>query len=254
MDQELFEQLRTRYQSVITSYDPSKEILQKHQHSLQVAEISKQISEFVLPSKSLQLIAEIAGLFHDIGRFEQFKRYQTFVDAQSENHALLGIQIIKDKGLFSGVAENETEILFAIIENHNKRTVSDNADPNTLEICNIVRDADKIDILKLLSTHYLSGATDATLTLGLPESPTFNPKIVQSILNAEIANYGDLHSLNDFKLLKLSWAFDLNFAISHVIVHQAKYMKKIHETLTVKTAETDMAYSLIDGISEAYLH
>ena len=46
-------------------------------------------------------LAETIALFHDLGRFEQFFRYKTFKDSESENHALLGIKILEKKGILS---------------------------------------------------------------------------------------------------------------------------------------------------------
>ena len=34
-------------------------------------------------------LSEVIALFHDIGRFEQYAHYKTFVDRKSENHAEL---------------------------------------------------------------------------------------------------------------------------------------------------------------------
>lgn len=254
MNLELFEQLKERYYNFFTTYDQSDAIIRKHLHCLQVAEISKQISQFVFPNKSQQYIVEIAGLYHDIGRFEQYKKYQTFIDSNSENHAHLGIQLINDHNLFAGVDNKEIELIHTIIENHNKRTIPETIDSYAIAFCNIIRDADKIDILKTLSEHYQSGNSNPILTLELPETNAYNTAIISSIMNAHIANYDDMKSLNDFKLLKLSWAFDINFAISHALIHQAKYMHKIYDSLSLKTPDTDLAFHLIDGISEAHLH
>ena len=38
-------------------------------------------------------LAEIMGLFHDVGRFRQYSIYKTFNDAQSEDHADLGLKV-----------------------------------------------------------------------------------------------------------------------------------------------------------------
>ena len=41
-------------------------------------------------------LAELIGLLHDIGRFEQIKRYNTFIDKNSINHGQLGVKILFD--------------------------------------------------------------------------------------------------------------------------------------------------------------
>jgi len=64
----------------------------KEEHSQRVRQ------EIIMISKALDLleqdilIAEVLGLFHDIGRFYQYQRYGTFRDDLSENHAELGVK------------------------------------------------------------------------------------------------------------------------------------------------------------------
>jgi putative nucleotidyltransferase with HDIG domain len=246
--------LKDRYETYVTLFEQTTEVIQKHNHSLQVAEIAKQISSFVIPSKSMQLIVETAALYHDIGRYEQLKKYNTFIDSKSEDHALLGVHEIKKNNLFDGLTEDEQQLIFKIIENHNKKSIDSSLSEIEATLCNIIRDADKIDILKFLSTYYQSTENLNTFWLDLPDSDTYNPEIIKSILSAKIATFEEMKSLNDFKLLKLSWVFDINFAISFVMIHQAKYLEKIYNSLSVKTQDTELVFSLTNGICEAYLH
>lgn len=46
-------------------------------------------------------LASLIGLLHDIGRFEQLKRYNCFIDSKTIDHALLGVQILFDDNLIS---------------------------------------------------------------------------------------------------------------------------------------------------------
>ena len=251
---EFCQQLKDRYESYVSLFEQTSEVIQKHNHSLQVAEIAKQISSFVIPSKSMQLIVKTAALYHDIGRYEQLRKFNTYLDSKSENHALLGVSEIKKNRLFDGLTEDEQQIIFSIIENHNKKHVDSSLSEIEATLCNVIRDADKIDILKFLSTYYQTQEGNNSFVFDLENNDTFNPQIIKSIMNAELANFQDMNSLNDFKLLKLSWVFDLNFAISFVMIHQAKYLEKIYNSLTIKTPETEMVFSLTNGICEAYLH
>ena len=61
----------------------------KEKHSLRVCnEILNIGKNHNLTDNNLRL-AEAMALFHDIGRFEQYTRYQTFVDKKSENHGVM---------------------------------------------------------------------------------------------------------------------------------------------------------------------
>ncbi len=49
------------------------------------------------------LLAETAGLLHDAGRFEQYERYRTFRDGESEHHGRLAVQVIRTHGLLQDI-------------------------------------------------------------------------------------------------------------------------------------------------------
>jgi HD superfamily phosphodiesterase len=51
----------------------------------------RDIGKSIALSQQDLIVDEAAALLHDIGRFEQYRRYQAFVDSKSENHAALGV-------------------------------------------------------------------------------------------------------------------------------------------------------------------
>src|SRR6056297_2042320 len=63
--------------------------------------------------------AKIIGLFHDIGRFEQYDRYKTYSDARSLDHAELGVEILKKNNLLTKVDTKRREIIYRAISYHN---------------------------------------------------------------------------------------------------------------------------------------
>jgi putative nucleotidyltransferase with HDIG domain len=226
----------------------------KYQHSINVASIAKLIAEYVTPSRIHQQWVEIAALYHDLGRYEQFLQYGTFNDQISLDHATLGVEIIQKLGMFAELQSEEQEMLFQAIENHNKKAISPTISPEAELVCKIIRDADKMDILKMLSSHFQTGKYDPVISLGLPDEKNYNPLVVSDLLSARSVDFTRMKSLNDFKLVSLGWVYDLNFAISHVMLYQQKCLEKIYQSLTVKAPEIDMAYHMVDGICEAYSH
>ena len=58
------------------------------------------------------LLAKTAALFHDIGRFPQWKHYSTFVDSVSEDHALLGLEVLsRHKGFEADLPQNKERLI-----------------------------------------------------------------------------------------------------------------------------------------------
>lgn len=97
-------------------------------------------------------LAESIALFHDLGRFEQFMRYKTFVDSESEDHALLGVKILKRTGILSHLPPNEKYLLLKAIEYHNRLEIPEcsKSSKELLFYSKLIRDADKLDILEYL--------------------------------------------------------------------------------------------------------
>lgn len=96
----------------------------------------------------LKTAAETAAVFHDVGRFEQLRRYDTFFDSQSVDHAALSAQIVRENGWLEH-SPYEKEILTAI-ECHNRLDDRPH-NPTAALLYDLVRDADKLDILRVFA-------------------------------------------------------------------------------------------------------
>ncbi len=97
-------------------------------------------------------LAETIALFHDLGRFEQFMKYRTFKDSESENHALLGVKILKNTGILSQLPMKEKDLIVKAVQYHNLMEIPGCAENSRefLFYSKLIRDADKLDILKLV--------------------------------------------------------------------------------------------------------
>ena len=72
-----------------------------------------------LSNEDLQL-AEVIALLHDIGRFEQYARYQTFADHHSVNHAEFGVGILQENGVLRKLDESTRNLVLRTISYHNR--------------------------------------------------------------------------------------------------------------------------------------
>jgi len=252
MDTEIFQTLVKQFNNYPLGFEYALPLESKFKHCHSVANIAKQISEYLIPSKNLQQIIEIAALYHDIGRFEQYAKYNTFVDSKSENHAALSVKVIKENNFLSLLDTENQKIIEIAILNHNTKKINSNLTEIENLVTTVLRDADKIDILGLFSNHYADNKSDETLELNLPDIKEYNPKVVQSIISGELVDMQDVKTLNDFKLLKMSWVYDLNYEISHVLISNGKYLRTIFDSLSVKDEQTQLAFNLVDGVCEAY--
>ncbi len=183
-------------------------------------------------------LAEITALLHDIGRFEQYMKYQTYSDQKSEDHAKLGIEILKKTGALNRLDSADREVIEAVVIHHNKAILPQSSDPRFLLFLKLLRDADKIDILHVVTEHYQGINTNNAIELGLPDDPEISNRIIQNVMNGKIARAEDMLTLNDFKLLQIGWVFDLNFPRSFEMVKQRKYLQNISAVLPLSDAVT----------------
>jgi hypothetical protein len=97
----------------------------------------------------------------------------------------------------------------------------------------LIRDADKLDIWKVVIDYYRerSKNPNKTIELDLPDSSECSPKALDALRQGSFARVQDMKTLNDFKLLQISWAFDLNFSKSFQILGDKRYIESIAETL-----------------------
>ena len=179
------------------------------------------------------ILAEIMGLFHDIGRFKQYAVYGTFKDVDSENHAMLGIRQMATHKVLSGCTRDEKRWITKAIAFHNTITIPEGADEKTLFFMRLLRDADKLDIWRVFIDYYKvrDKQLNTAVEIGLPDDPDFSPRIIAALNNGRFARIQDLKTLNDFKLLQISWVFDLNFIPSFRAVKDREYIEKLEATL-----------------------
>lgn len=140
------------FQEYVEHYNSRDEKVRlKIEHTYRVSSLCRQIAVSLgLPPQEADL-AWLIGLLHDVGRFEQLKNYGTFIDAESIDHARYGAEILFARGRIRDYAEEteEDELLRTAVYYHNAYRIPEHLDPRTERFCHIIRDADKIDILKV---------------------------------------------------------------------------------------------------------
>lgn len=176
-------------------------------------------------------LAEIIALLHDIGRFEQYMKYHTYSDQKSEDHANLGIEVIKKTGVLKRLNIRDQEIVKAVVAHHNQAILPESSDSRFLFFLKLLRDADKIDILQVVTDHYAGTHTNNAIQIGLPDQPEVSSAIVQNIIQGKIARVECMKTLNDFKLLQIGWVFDLNFPGTFEVFKKRKFIDKIGTVL-----------------------
>ncbi len=197
-------------------------ILLKEKHTGYVTSISRALAEELgLSEKDLDL-AEMMGLFHDVGRFRQFTLYQTFNDAKSEDHADLGIQVLQELPFMQKLAREDNALLLFAIKNHNKKLIEPTQDRRKLFFARLLRDADKLDIYRVLSPF-----------LAPSDGTGFSPDFLAQFMAGEQCDYTKIRTQDDRKLVRLMWVYDVNFSWTLQRIVERGYIDRIIACLPV---------------------
>jgi hypothetical protein len=175
------------------------------------------------------MLAEAIALFHDIGRFPQYAQYKTFRDSISVNHGLLGAQTHLQEGILHSLPGYEQELISEAVKFHNTFSIPKKADDNITFFIKLIRDADKLDIWHVFIDYYESTDKDSApaITLGLPDIPEYSKDILSYLSERRVVSLSQLRTVNDFKILQLSWLYDLNFTPSFQLFSERDYLSRM---------------------------
>lgn len=130
-------------------YIIDERIQRKISHTFRVAKLCEEIAISIGMNLKEINLAKLIGLLHDIARFEQYTEYKTFDDYKSIDHGDFGVEILKENNYIRKYIENDNydELILKAIKNHNKYAIDNNVDKKEKIFCQIIRDADKLDIM-----------------------------------------------------------------------------------------------------------
>lgn len=209
----------------------------KRDHSLRVLEEAQGILASLLPGQApepeLHHAVQVAALFHDMGRFPQYVRWGTFNDRVSDDHGRQGVRAIRRAGVVRELPDRLRKVVLGAVVLHNRRYLPAGLPADVDFAVRVVRDADKLDIYPVMLSHLEPGGIDnPVVTLGLKDdAEAVSPKIMEQVSGRGLCNYDDMRYVNDFKLLILSWVYDLNFAHSREQVVGRGYLDRLFDCL-----------------------
>ncbi len=205
----------------------------KINHTLRVMDLCEEIAKSLNLSEEEIYIAKIIGLLHDIGRFEQYKEYKTFVDRKSIDHAELGIEILKKDNYLRKYIEDDSydDIILDSIKYHNKFTIPDNLDKKKETFMKLIRDADKIDILYLYTTKEIDLDID---------KEEFSDKTYNSLINKKNIARVDITNKTDRLAVSLGFIYDINYNYSFKYLNDVDYYNKIINIFKEKTKDSKL--------------
>ena len=216
-----------RFAAYVANYDPANpRIALKIAHTYRVADLCEQIA----PSEAN--LAWLCGLLHDIGRFEQVRRFDTFNDAASISHAALGVDVLFGNADPNGpqirsFVEDSTndEVIRTAIATHSDWRLPKGLDGRKRMHCDVLRDADKIDILKvncICPLEDIYGVTEEAM--GASE---LTPAVVRAFYEHRTVERGVRRHPADVLVGHLCFAWELVYPKSVAIMQEQGYVDQM---------------------------
>ncbi len=175
-------------------------------HTAGVVAAARRIAEGEGFDARTTVACEAAALLHDTGRYEQLRLYNTFKDSDSVDHAVFSHDIVKERGWLDGW-EDKDAILTAVLV-HNRRDIpSESMDALTLACSQTVRDADKLDIFRVLEDQVRNTdwRNDSRAFWNLKTDAPPNPLVCDAIREGRPVDYQNITCLADFVLIQVGW-------------------------------------------------
>lgn len=210
----------------------------KIKHTYKVVENSEKIAKRLNLTEEEQKLAQLIALLHDIGRFEQLRKYNTFVDKISVNHAAQGIQVLfEDNKIRDFIETNKyDEIIRIAILNHNRAKIEEGLDEKTKLQAQIIRDSDKLDIFRVI----VESKPEDSMTIKTEdiENEEVTDEIYNQFMNKERIDYSKIKTNMDIMFTWFAYSYDLNFKESKKYLIENNYMDKITNIIKYKNEET----------------
>ena len=237
-------------------YSPNKEdqknISLKEQHTFNVCKNIIEIGlELTLSDKEVML-AEVIALFHDIGRFPQYAKYKTFRDRNSVNHGYLGARTLIEEKTLQNLPDSEQELIIKAVRFHNVFSIPKIEKEDIIFFIKLIKDADKLDIWRVFLEYYETPEKEraSAVGLGLPDTTDYSEEVLSCIQRGQMASLSQLKTSNDFKLMHLSWVYDLHFRPSFRLLLERDYIGKFLYYLPQEEAIKKVSVVLEEFVQE----
>ncbi|NVN90494.1 MAG: HD domain-containing protein [Desulfuromonadales bacterium] len=226
-------------------YDTDSEgvnnIRMKVEHTRKVCGVMAQLASGEGLSPHDRCLAGAVALLHDVGRFPQYRRWRTFRDSLSDNHARLAVEVIREQNLLDGLHPEDCLLIEEAVRFHNLLSVPRVLKSPTDLFLRLIRDADKLDIWRVFIDFFSMPVEEraSAALLGLPDRDEITMACVTALANRQVVRLDTVACVNDFKLLLISWTFDLNYGSSYQLLNRSNYLESLADGIPDSSAVRD---------------
>jgi hypothetical protein len=227
----------------------------KQEHTARTCEEIGLLAEHLELDANQKRVAEVVALLHDVGRFPQFAEYRTYNDVKSVDHCQLGVMVLREEGVLEALPDEERTWVETAVACHGRKVVPSELSGPALLFLKLIRDADKIDILRVVLNNYRGYREHPDtflLEIELPDEPGYSDEVLAAVLKQELVDSRRLRTLNDMKLCQIGWVYDVNFTASLQRIRELGFLDEIF-TFLPQTPDIARAREMIGNYIDARL-
>lgn len=238
-----FVKAKNAFRQYVDHYDATiPSIRLKIIHTYQVMKCSDYLCDCLHLSQEDKDLASLIALLHDIGRFEQWTRYESFADFKTVDHALFSSQLLFEEGLIREFIEDDQydDIIKNAVEQHNKYQIDTGFDERTLLFIHLIRDADKLDNFRVKEDESIENILYVSLNQVNQEK--ISDHVYDQFYHQQLiyAPYRKTHL--DMWLSYIAFIFDLHFQQSFVYIQEHHWIDRSFDRIQPHILEVQQQY------------
>lgn len=249
-----FERAIRAFEEYLDGYDrEDAKVKLKIIHTYCVVNCAGEIAKRMDLGQEDRELAAIIGLLHDIGRFEQLKRFNSFMPGTMD-HAAYGAEILfgKEKMIRRFVDDPRfDDIIHTAIVRHSSFSLGEIPDERTLLHAKLIRDADKLDNCRVK----LEEPLDVLLDVSESEAGKhrISPKVWKACLEQRSVLSSDRETPVDYWVSYIAQYYDVNFPETFSIMKEKNYVSRIVNRLHYTDPDTAQKMQDLTEKMEQYM-
>ncbi|MBO6047889.1 MAG: HD domain-containing protein [Erysipelotrichaceae bacterium] len=239
----------------VNGFDRTQEAIElKYVHSIEVMKVMKQLANSLKLSDELCDLACLIGLLHDYGRFEQWQTYQSFRDDLTVDHADFSARLLFEEGAIRHFIDDRKydAVIKEAIIHHNKYAITGEHDELTLLMCQLIRDADKIDnfrVKEVMPVDIILGCSIEDIN-----HQTITPEVYEQFANHQLIVRETRRTQLDMWLSYIAFIFDLNFDQSLDYIQSKNYINRLFSMVDPVDSKVKSQYLTLQQIANDYAY
>ena len=229
---------KQKFETYLESYDRSNDKVRlKIIHTYGVVHDMSEICHRMHLTEEDTELARIIALLHDIGRFEQLKRFDSF-EPTTMDHAAYGVKVLFEEGMIRQFVSEDTwdDIIKTSIAHHSDFCLDGITDPRNLLHARLIRDADKLDNCRVKLKDDLQVFMGASAEeIGAQE---ITPVVYGTVFKNQCVYSPDRVTKMDYWVSYVAYFSDIYFRASLDIIQEHNYLNRIIDRIPYSNPDT----------------